>query len=113
MSYVIVRNTLSLAFQRNSSLEFYAGTATYIEYQGSYDDDIGNSLQRLGFQWDRHLDPSTKRDTCIYWTYKPPYVVLNGLRGLSYQVVASHTIQETCMWTLCNSVSQQRRETCQ
>lgn len=37
---------------------------------------------------------------CTYWTNKPPYVVLEELGREGYKVVATHTVNNTCMWTL-------------
>lgn len=105
MPYITVRNTLTATHQQ-SLIESW----TYIDYQGTYKSSnplgstLGTSLEReLGAFCDHDAStyhPYIPRDTCTYWTAKPPHVVFNFLEGLGYKVVAAITVNQTAVWTL-------------
>ena len=105
MSSITVRNTPNLTTTHQQSL--FEETWTYIDYQGVYKhrnslvSTLGAALEsRLEAIRDDSLDPYISRDTCTYWTLKPPHVVFNVLDGLGYRVVAAITINQTAVWTL-------------
>jgi len=101
MSFVMVSSALNLS-RRPWEIFVAGGIETYVYFKKE-GNQLGNQLTTRLYSayyphFDDHLHP--ERPHKVHCCECPPYEVLSVLESLGYKVVGTHTIDQTCMWTL-------------